>query len=70
MLNLPEEHLSRDMQDTFFIEINPDMLLRTHTSSVQVRYMEKNTPPLEPFHLVGYIEMNRFPQELIVFFIK
>ncbi len=45
-LNLPEYHPARDMQDTFFIEKNPDMLLRTHTSSVQVRYMENNTPPI------------------------
>ena len=45
-LNLPEEHPARDMQDTFFIQTNPDVLLRTHTSSVQVRYMEKNTPPI------------------------
>ena len=34
------------MQDTFFIEKNPDFLLRTHTSSVQVRYMENNKPPI------------------------
>ncbi len=45
-LNLPEYHPARDMQDTFFIEKNPDILLRTHTSSVQVRYMEKNDPPI------------------------
>ena len=45
-LNLPEYHPARDMQDTFFIETNPDLLLRTHTSSVQVRYMENNTPPI------------------------
>jgi phenylalanyl-tRNA synthetase alpha chain len=45
-LNLPEEHPARDMQDTFFIQTNPDFLLRTHTSSVQVRYMEKNKPPI------------------------
>ena len=45
-LNLPEEHPARDMQDTFFIQTNPDILLRTHTSSVQVRYMEKNEPPI------------------------
>ena len=36
-LNLPESHPARDMQDTFFIQTNPDILLRTHTSSVQVR---------------------------------
>ena len=45
-LNLPEHHPARDMQDTFFIEKNPDYLLRTHTSSVQVRYMENNKPPI------------------------
>ena len=45
-LNLPEEHPARDMQDTFFIQTNPDVLLRTHTSSVQVRYMEGNKPPI------------------------
>ncbi|MEO0505457.1 MAG: phenylalanine--tRNA ligase subunit alpha [Bacteroidota bacterium] len=45
-LNLPEYHPARDMQDTFFVQTNPDILLRTHTSSVQVRYMENNTPPI------------------------
>ncbi len=45
-LNLPEYHPARDMQDTFFIEQDPDILLRTHTSSVQVRYMENNKPPI------------------------
>lgn len=45
-LNLPEHHPARDMQDTFFIQTNPDVLLRTHTSSVQVRYMENNKPPI------------------------
>ncbi len=45
-LNLPEHHPARDMQDTFFIQTNPDKLLRTHTSSVQVRYMENNKPPI------------------------
>ncbi|WAC00881.1 phenylalanine--tRNA ligase subunit alpha [Lacinutrix neustonica] len=45
-LNLPEYHPARDMQDTFFIQTNPDILLRTHTSSVQVRYMENNPPPI------------------------
>ena len=45
-LNLPEYHPARDMQDTFFIDKNPDTLLRTHTSSVQVRYMENNKPPI------------------------
>ncbi len=45
-LNFPEEHPARDMQDTFFIEKNPDIALRTHTSSVQVRVMENNKPPI------------------------
>ncbi|HCO20798.1 MAG TPA: phenylalanine--tRNA ligase subunit alpha, partial [Flavobacteriaceae bacterium] len=45
-LNLPEYHPARDMQDTFFIEQNPDVLLRTHTSSVQIRHMEENQPPI------------------------
>ena len=45
-LNLPEHHPARDMQDTFFIQTNPDMLLRTQTSSVQVRNMENNKPPI------------------------
>ena len=45
-LNLPEEHPARDMQDTFFIEKNPDWLLRTHTSSVQMRVMESNKLPI------------------------
>ncbi|MGB3183206.1 MAG: phenylalanine--tRNA ligase subunit alpha [Cyclobacteriaceae bacterium] len=45
-LNFPENHPAREMQDTFFIEKNPDMVLRTHTSSVQVRVMETTKPPL------------------------
>jgi phenylalanyl-tRNA synthetase alpha chain len=45
-LNFPEEHPARDMQDTFFIEKKPDVLLRTHTSSIQVRTMEQNDPPI------------------------
>ena len=45
-LNFPPEHPARDMQDTFFIEKTPDILLRTHTSSVQVRVMEKQQPPI------------------------
>jgi len=45
-LNLPEEHPARDMQDTFFIQTDPDLLLRTHTSSVQVRHMNNNKPPI------------------------
>lgn len=45
-LNFPPEHPARDMQDTFFIEKDPDVLLRTHTSSVQVRVMENEQPPI------------------------
>ena len=43
---LPAHHPARDMQDTFFIQTDPDILLRTHTSSVQVRVMEQETPPI------------------------
>ena len=45
-LNLPEYHPARDMQDTFFIQTNPDILLHTLTSSVEARYMEQNQPPI------------------------
>ncbi len=45
-LNFPPEHPARDMQDTFFVEKNPDILLRTHTSSIQVRTMETQKPPI------------------------
>ena len=45
-LNLPLDHPARDMQDTFYIHQNPDWLLRTHTSSVQARVMEKQKPPI------------------------
>ncbi len=45
-LNFPPEHPARDMQDTFFIEKNPDVLLRTHTSSVQSRVMMAQKPPI------------------------
>ncbi|MFI3319623.1 MAG: phenylalanine--tRNA ligase subunit alpha [Rikenellaceae bacterium] len=45
-LNFPPEHPARDMQDTFFISSNPEILLRTHTSSIQVRTMEREKPPI------------------------
>lgn len=45
-LNFPPEHPARDMQDTFFVEKDPDIALRTHTSSVQVRVMENSEPPI------------------------
>lgn len=44
-LNFPENHPAREMQDTYFIEKNPDTLLRTHTSTVQIRLMEHGKPP-------------------------
>jgi phenylalanyl-tRNA synthetase alpha chain len=45
-LNFPPEHPARDMQDTFFIQKDPDVLLRTHTSGVQIRVMERTQPPI------------------------
>ena len=45
-LNFPDNHPAREMQDTFFLEKNPEMLLRTHTSNVQIRLMQKQTPPI------------------------
>ncbi|MDR1003678.1 MAG: phenylalanine--tRNA ligase subunit alpha [Prevotellaceae bacterium] len=45
-LNFAEDHPARDMQDTFFIESHPDIILRTHTSSVQTRTMESTQPPI------------------------
>lgn len=44
-LNFPENHPAREMQDTYFVEKNPDILLRTHTSNVQIRLMENSEPP-------------------------
>ena len=45
-LNFAEDHPARDMQDTFFIQSSPEIVLRTHTSSVQTRVMEKSQPPI------------------------
>lgn len=45
-LNFPPNHPAREMQDTFFIEKNPDVLLRTHTSNVQIRLMKQQKPPI------------------------
>jgi phenylalanyl-tRNA synthetase alpha chain len=50
-LNFPENHPAREMQDTFFLEKNPDIALRTHTSSVQVRVMENQAPPIRTLSL-------------------
>lgn len=44
-LNVPKDHPARDMQDTFFIKGKPGFVLRTHTSPVQIRFMQTNTPP-------------------------
>ena len=54
-LNFPENHPARDMQDTFFIEKNPDIALRTHTSSVQIRVMEKTNLRSVWFFPEGFI---------------
>ena len=45
-MNFAEDHPARDMQDTFFVEAHPDIILRTHTSSVQARVMDKQQPPI------------------------
>ena len=45
-MNFPEDHPARDMQDTFFVEQHPDIVLRTHTSSIQSRVMETSDPPI------------------------
>ena len=45
-MNFAEDHPARDMQDTFFVEAHPDIILRTHTSSVQARVMEQQQPPV------------------------
>ena len=45
-MNFADDHPARDMQDTFFVEAHPDIILRTHTSSVQARVMEKQQPPI------------------------
>lgn len=45
-LNFPENHPAREMQDTFFVSRNPDVLLRTHTSNVQIRLLNKQKPPV------------------------
>ncbi len=46
-LNVPKDHPARDMQDTFWLKDLPEKLLRTHTSNVQIRFMENNTPPIK-----------------------
>ncbi len=46
MLNVPKDHPSRDMQDTFYLEGREDLVMRTHTSPVQIRHMESHKPPI------------------------
>ncbi len=46
-LNVPNDHPSRDMQDTFYLENDPEMVMRTHTSPVQIRYMKENNLPIK-----------------------
>jgi len=46
-LNVPKDHPSRDMQDTFYLENDPEMVMRTHTSPVQIRYMKENQLPIK-----------------------
>lgn len=46
-LNVPKDHPSRDMQDTFYLADKPDLVMRTHTSPVQVRHMQSHTPPIK-----------------------
>ena len=46
-LNVPKDHPSRDMQDTFYLAGTPDVVMRTHTSPVQVRHMQSHTPPIK-----------------------
>lgn len=60
-LNFPPEHPARDMQDTFFIEKDPDILLRTHTSSIQVRTMERQKPPIRVICPAGSSATRRSP---------
>ena len=57
-LNIPATHPARDMQDTFYISQNPDWLLRTHTSSVQIREMEKCKLPIRML-MPGRVSMRR-----------
>ncbi|HMO78197.1 MAG TPA: phenylalanine--tRNA ligase subunit alpha [Candidatus Paceibacterota bacterium] len=45
-LNVPKDHPSRDMQDTFYLEADPELVMRTHTSPVQIRYMQNHQPPI------------------------
>jgi len=66
-LNMPENHTARDMQDTFYILKNPDWILRTHTSSVQIREMEKGKLPLRIICPGGFTETKPLALEPIAF---
>jgi len=67
-LNFPADHPARDMQDTFFV--SEKFLLRTHTTPVQIRIMEKEKPPIELSCRVVFIVTKRLAQEVIVCFIR
>ena len=69
-LNLPEHHPARDMQDTFFIQTHPDILLRTHTSSCRYAIWKITTLRYVPFHRGEYIEMRLSRHAPIAFFTR
>ena len=65
-MNFAEDHPARDMQDTFFIEAHPDIILRTHTSSVQSRVMERQQPP-EGLYVDEDVSFTDLKQVLLLF---
>jgi phenylalanyl-tRNA synthetase alpha chain len=69
-LNISENHPARDMQDTFYLSQNPDWLLRTHTSNVQIREMEKHKLPIRIICPGGFIVMKLSVPDRIVFFTR
>lgn len=69
-LNLPENHPARDMQDTFYVQQEPAWLLRTHTSNVQIREMEKGKLPIRMIMPEESIAMKRSVRAAIVSFIR
>jgi len=68
-LNLDENHPARDMQDTFYLSTDPAILLRTHTSNVQIREMEKQQPPIRII-CPGRVYRNRNHQCKIALFLS
>lgn len=69
-MNFAEDHPARDMQDTFFVEQKPDIVLRTHTSSIQARVMENSRPPSALFVLDEFTVMKPFQHVPTAFFIR